>query len=70
MSQMAERECMYQACATDPKGYVPTFPQIATRVLGLGVGYLLFRQAQSFDFGPLVTAAKNAGKAIRGGGGT
>lgn len=68
MSEQAERECMYQVCATDPKGYVPTFPQIATRLLGLGVGYLLFRQAQTFDFGPLVQAAKNAAKAVRGGG--
>lgn len=70
MSEMAERECMYQVCATDPKGYMPTFPQVATRFLGLGVGYLLFRQAQTFDFGPLVTGAKNAIGAIRGRGAT
>ena len=63
MSQQAERECMYQACATDPRGYAPTLGQVVGRVVGVGVGYLLFQQAQTFDFGPLVRAAKS----LRGG---
>jgi len=65
--RMAERECMYQVCATDAKGYVPTFPQIATRAIGLGVGYLLFRQAQTMDFAPIMEGVRNIRKALGGG---
>jgi len=70
MSEQAERECMYQACSTDARGYVPTVPQVLTRVIGLGVGYLLFQQAQTFDVGVVTRAAKSLRDSFSGKNGT